>query len=85
MKIVRRIICCLLLVFVLTGCNKQIFDWNYTFTKVHVIGENKCYKINSWTDYEGEQIQVDIEGYGLCLFNSNQIVLVTSKCPFCEK
>ena len=74
----------LLPLLMLSGCNKQLFDTNFKFTKVHVFQTNKCYEITSWTDYEdGDQIQVKIKDFGTCLFHSNQIVLIESKCPFC--
>lgn len=70
----------------LTSCNKQLFDFNQKFEKVHVFETGKCYDISSWTDYEdGDQIQVTIKGKGACLFHSSQICLVEKDCPFCDK
>lgn len=68
----------------LTGCNKTVLDLTYKFKKVHVFETQQCYEINSWKDYEGDQIQVGIKGYGKVLFHSNQIVLIEDKCPFCD-
>ena len=69
----------------LTGCNYQVVDLNWKFTKVHVFETGQCYEISSWKDYEdGDQIQVTIKNYGSCLFHSNQVVLIESKCPFCD-
>lgn len=69
----------------LTGCNKQILDLNYKYKKVHNFDNHRCYEINCWRDYEdGEQIQVEIKGYGKVLFYANQIALIEDKCPFCE-
>ena len=73
MKDKRRILIYILaavIIFVIlvtsVGCNYQIVDFNYKFTKVHMSfdGEHyQCYDIDSWRDYEdGEQIQVDIDG-----------------------
>lgn len=71
------------------GCNKQIVDLDYKYTKIHTTfdGENyQCYKINSWTDYEnGEQLQVDIDGYGKVLISSYNSILIKDKCPYCDK
>ena len=79
------IACLAILSLAMTGCNQQLIDLNYKFTKVHVFATDKCYEIKSWKDYEdSEQIQVNVKGYGTCLFYSNQIVLIESKCPFCE-
>lgn len=70
---------------VVSACNYQAVDLNYKFTKVHVFATAQCYDISSWKDYENsDQIQVKIKGYGTCLFHSNQVVLIESKCPFCE-
>lgn len=45
---------------VTTGCNYDLFDTQYNFNKIVVFGENSAtiYEIDSWTDYDGEQIQV---------------------------
>ena len=68
----------------ISACNYQVIDLKYSFKKVHVFETAQCYNINSWKDYEGDQIQVDIKEYGTCLFHSNQVVLIENKCPFCE-
>ncbi len=48
---------------VLSSCgNKRIIDMTYTYKYLHVFATNTCYVIDSWTDYEGEQIQVTIKG-----------------------
>jgi len=86
-KIVSTIMILILLVTLvcafMTSCNKLLLDTTYTFKYVHVIEAGKCYKVIGWTDYEdGDQLQVNIEGIGTCLFHSNQIVLLADKCPF---
>lgn len=50
----------LLSLFLLTGCNKQVFDFDYSFNKVkcNYNGDKFELKIDKWIDYEGEQIQV---------------------------
>ena len=56
----------LFLLLFCTGCgNKQHFDFDYTFDKAicNIGGEYKEFKLASWTDYEGEQLQLmDKEG-----------------------
>lgn len=69
----------------LNSCNYQCFDYHYTFNKIHIYSEGKCYNISKWRDYEGEQIQVDIIGYGLCIFCSNQVILISNNCPICDR
>lgn len=69
----------------LTGCNKQIFDFDYSFKKVHLYETGCCYEINSWKDYEGgEQLQLDIKGKGNILVSSVSCFLVEDKCPICD-
>lgn len=75
----------LTLSLILTGCNKQIFDFDYSFKKVHLYDTDCCYEINSWRDYEGgEQLQLDIKGKGKILVSSVNCFLVEDKCPICD-
>lgn len=45
---------------VCTGCNKKVFDFQYTFNKavINIGGEFRTIDVAKWTDYEGEQIQI---------------------------
>ena len=46
----------------LTSCgNYDAFDTKYTFNKVIVFGDNSAtiYEIQSWVDYDGEQLQIE--------------------------
>ena len=56
----KKLILCSLFIFIITGCNKQIFDFNYTFDTVvcNYNGDKFELKIEKWTDYEGEQLQI---------------------------
>lgn len=50
---------------VLMGCNKQIIDTTYTYNYAIIQlpnGDVVEGKIQSWNDYEGEQLQVKIDG-----------------------
>ena len=88
MKKISLLILALMCVICLTSCgNYEMFDTTYTFKKVHTTFdgvEYKCYEINSWTDYEGEQIQVDIKDYGTVLLSSVNSYLIADKCPYCD-
>lgn len=49
----------------LAGCNKQILDLKYTYNYAIIKlqnGEVVEGKVESWKDYEGEQLQVKING-----------------------
>ena len=54
----------ILSVILLTGCNKDIWDTQYTFNRIvcNYNGEKFELKIDKWTDYEGEQIQIKSDG-----------------------
>ena len=83
----KKLLLGLLLVFTLTltGCNKQLIDWNYSYKKVHLYETGTCYEISSWRDYEnGEQLQVHIKGKGKILISSMSCFLVEDKCPICD-
>lgn len=55
----------ILSVILLTGCNQDLFDTEYTFDKIkcNYNGDKFELKIDSWTDYaDGEQLQVKSDG-----------------------
>lgn len=56
------IVCTVLMLFILllSGCNKQIIDLDYSYSKAICNYENDSFTlvIKSWKDYDGEQIQV---------------------------
>lgn len=51
-------------IFILTGCNKQVFDFDYNYDEIicNYDGNKFELKIDKWNDYEGEQIQVKSNG-----------------------
>ena len=67
-------------VCVLTGCNKQVFDTTYSYERAILSlpnGEVVEGKVQSWTDFEdGDQIQVKIDGKQY-LIHSEDIVLIS--------
>lgn len=62
----------------LAACsNKQVFDFNQKFEYAYVCwpdGTAEKLKINSWKDYDGEQIQITTDK-GTYLFHSANCVL----------
>ena len=63
----------------LGGCNKQIFDFNYSFTKAWICvgGEWELYEISKWTDYEdGEQIQITLKDGTVMLVHAVNCILI---------
>ena len=65
MKKIKLMAIGILITAALTGCNKQIVDLNYTYNYAVIQlpnGEVVEGEIQTWTDYEGEQLQVKIDG-----------------------
>lgn len=62
----------------MTGCNKETFDFNYTFDKAicNIGGTYHEFKIDKWTDYEGEQIQLTDKEGNVYLVNSVNCTLI---------
>ena len=61
----KKIILLIVITLFLTGFNKQIVDFNYSYNKaICKIGDEvKKIKLKSWKDYNGEQLQLkDYEG-----------------------
>ena len=63
----------------LVGCNKQIIDFTYSY-KYAIIkmpdGSIVEGEVQSWADYEGEQLQIVIDG-NTYLANSVNVVMMT--------
>lgn len=70
----------IIMIVVLTGCNKTIVDLTYRFDRAIIKlpnGEVIEGKISNWTDYEdGDQIQVKINSKTYLVHSSN-IVLIS--------
>ena len=82
-KWLSALLCGLLIALTLSSCgNYDMFDTNYTFDYAIIAfpdGTSKKVEIKTWTDYEGEQIQIeDVDG-NIYLVNSVNCVLVNEK------
>lgn len=61
----------------LTACNKQVIDLTYSYSWAQIKmpdGSIVEGRVNSWKDYEGEQVQVCIDGKTY-LVNSVNLVM----------
>lgn len=78
MKKILSIIIVVFVVFMTTGCNKQVFDLEYSYNKAYCNYNGDKFELNvdKWTDYEdGEQIQVK-SGNKTYLLSANNCYLV---------
>lgn len=77
----KKIICIVLLaifVFLLSGCNEQLVDLNYKFDYAIIKlpnGEIVEGAVQSWKDYEGEQLQVKVDGTVYLVSSINCVLL----------
>ena len=67
-----------LMILAMSGCNKQIIDTTHKFDRAILSlpdGTVVSGTVDSWKDYDGDQIQVKIDGVTYLTFSSN-IVLI---------
>lgn len=75
LKLIALSVLSILLIGTLVGCgNKTLIDTTYTFDKAIVRlqnGEIIEGNVQNWCDYEGDQIQVNINGTTYLVHSSN--------------
>lgn len=56
----KKILLLIVPVLLITGCNRQVFDFKYTYNKAYCNynGDKFELDIDKWNDYDGEQIQI---------------------------
>ena len=73
-KIITLALACITATTLLCGCNKQIIDFTYSYNYAIIKlpnGEVVEGKVSSWNDYEGEQLQIIINGTTYLVNSSN--------------
>lgn len=63
----------------LTGCNRQIIDANYTFkyAEIKMTDHNELIEIKSWCDYdESDMIQITSTDGKVYLTHSSNVILM---------
>ena len=76
-KILTVCVSALTVIMLMTGCNKQVVDLTYSYSWAQLkmpdgtIAEGK---LNSWDDYEGDQLQVKIDGVTYLVHSSNIVM-----------
>ena len=66
----------------LVGCNKSVFDTEYSFERaiVYIGGEWKEVEVKKWTDFDdGDQIQIETRDGYVYLVHSTNITLIHKK------
>lgn len=78
MRKLSIIISSLVIMLSMCGCNKQVFDTTYKFNEAMIKmpdGSVISGKLDSWKDYDGDQIQVKIDGVTYLTFSSNVVLI----------
>lgn len=63
-------------VLLMTGCNKQVIDLTYEYSQAQIKMPDGTViegKVDSWNDYEGDQLQVKINGTTYLAHSSNVV------------
>lgn len=73
----KKILLLIVPVLLITGCNRQVFDFKYTYNKAYCNYNGNKFELNidKWNDYDGEQIQIMSNGKTY-LISANNCYLV---------
>ena len=78
----KKILCIVLVAMMLLVCvgcgNQQIFDTTYTFNYAIIEAPNGEIiegEVDSWNDYEGEQLQIEIDGVTYLTHSENVLMI----------
>lgn len=74
----KLILGAILLAALLTGCNKQLLDTNYSFKRAKIIIGDEVIevKVKSWNDYDDTSIQITDENGTVYLTDIKNVVLI---------
>jgi len=75
--IITMLILGILVIFVLSGCNRQVFDnYQYDYAIIRLpSGDIIEGTVESWKDYEdGDQLQIKIDGINYLVHSSNVVL-----------
>lgn len=75
-------------VLLLAGCNKQVIDLTYEYSQAQIKMPDGTViegKVDSWNDYEGDQLQVKINGTTYLVHSSNVILWNGAKAKSSER
>lgn len=83
MKKLTLIILIVAIAVMFTACNKEVFDVKFKFTNAYVkVGEDWIdVEVKTWTDFEGEQIQLTLKDGTVLVVNSMNLILYNGTLP----
>lgn len=77
-KIIAVVVMLILVILFATGCNRQIIDLTYSFNRAIIKlpnGQVIDGEISSWRDFDGDQIQLKINGSTYLTHISNVVMI----------
>lgn len=75
-------------ILLMAGCNKQVIDPTYEYSQAQIKMPDGTViegKVDSWNDYEGDQLQVKINGTTYLVHSSNVVLWNGTKTKPGEK
>lgn len=75
-------------ILLMAGCNKQVIDLTYEYSQAQIKMPDGTViegKVDSWNDYEGDQLQVKINGTTYLVHSSNAVLWNGTKTKPGEK
>lgn len=75
-------------ILLMAGCNKQVIDLTYEYSQAQIKMPDGTViegKVDSWNDYEGDQLQVKINGTTYLVHSSNVVLWNGTKTKTGEK
>lgn len=76
-KILTVCVSAITVIMLMTGCNKQVVDLTYSYSYAQLRMPDGTIvegKLNSWDDYDGDQLQVKIDGVTYLVHSSNVVL-----------
>ena len=76
-KILTVCVFALACIMLMTGCNKQVIDLTYSYAWAQLKMPDGTIvegRLESWDDYEGDQLQVKIDGVTYLVHSSNVVL-----------
>ncbi len=76
-KILTVFVSALAGIILMTGCNKQVIDLTYSYSWAQLKMPDETIvegRLESWDDYEGDQLQVKIDGVTYLIHSSNVVL-----------
>lgn len=82
-KLVLIILIVAIIAVMFTACNKEVFDVKFKFSNAYVkVGEDWIdVEVKTWTDFEGEQIQLTLKDGTVLVVNSMNLILYNGTLP----